>query len=213
MVNIALVDDHVVVAQGFKHLIELNSNYKVDAIFTSSEQAVSEYPNYDLNVMVVDIALEQKSGIELIHLLKQNSPNIKTIALSMYDREPYISEALKAGANGYISKRAAPDDIVNAINAALSGETYLSEDVKVHFQKKQEKVSSEVLTDREAAVLRLLTQGLQTKEIAYQLDMAEKTAHSHKYKIYSKLGTRDQKKILQYALLRGYVSVDEILQE
>ena len=213
MVNIALVDDHVVVAQGFKHLIELNSNYKVDAIFTSSEQAVSEYPNYDLNVMVVDIALEQKSGIELIHLLKQNSPNIKTIALSMYDREPYISEALKAGANGYISKRAAPDDIVNAINAALSGETYLSEDVKVHFQKKQEKLSSEVLTDREAAVLRLLTQGLQTKEIAYQLDMAEKTAHSHKYKIYSKLGTRDQKKILQYALLRGYVSVDEILQE
>lgn len=164
-------------------------------------------------MLVVDIALLDKSGIELIKALKTKSPDVKCIALSMYDKEPYITEAITAGAYAYVSKRSAPDQIVKAIQAAFDEEFFISDDVKENYQRIADEGIERTLSEREIEILRLLAQGLETKEIAYKLDIADKTAHAHKANIFMKLGLRSRKGILQYALLKSLITVDDILND
>lgn len=213
LTKIAVVDDHLIVAEGFKQFIELSGTYEVVRLFDCPNKALSELSNMSIDVIIVDIALKDASGIELMDTLTQYYPSLKIIALSMYDREPYISEALKAGASAYVSKRAASNQILKALSTVLKGDIYISDDVKANYEHVKQTGGDTDLTEREIEVLRLLAQGFETKEVAYKLDMAEKTAHSHKAKIYLKLGVRTRKKMLQYALLKNYISVDDILQD
>lgn len=213
MLKVGLVDDHIAVAEGFKRLIELDEEIQVSAIFDQYETAIKDCPDSGVDVLVVDIALRNKSGIELIRSLKCSDPDIKCIALSMYDKEPYITEAIKAGAYAYVSKRSAPDQIVKAIHAAHKEEFFISNDVKDNYQRIADEGGERTLSEREIEILRLLAQGLETKEIAYKLDIATKTAHAHKANIFMKLALRTRKEVLQFALLKNYITVDDILND
>jgi two-component system uhpT operon response regulator UhpA len=213
MIQIGLVDDHLAVVEGFKRLIEINEEFNVAHIFSSYDGALYSAELDTLNVLIVDIALEDQSGIALIKEVKQRYPNLHCVTLSMYDKEPYISEAIKAGAYAYVSKRAGAEDIEAAIYSAFNEEFYLSPDVKANYQCTSNSAAEKELSERELEILKLLAQGYETKEVAYKLNIADKTAHAHKANIYLKLGLRTRKQVMQYALVHHHIHLNDILQQ
>ena len=210
MIKVGIVDDHAVVAQGFKLLIELESDLEVVAEYRTYAQAVEALPSKKLDVLIVDILLPDISGIELIKQVTSFSPQTRLIALSMYDSEPYISEAINSGALAYLSKRIAPDEIVKAIRCVLRDDTYFSSDVKANMRTKADDLKSNQLTEREQQVFKLLAKGLTIKETAYQLEMQPKTAHVHKANLYSKLGVNTQQELLKVALVKNAITIEEL---
>ena len=133
VIKIAIVDDHAIVSDGFKQLIDIEEDLTVVAVFRSYSEAVTKLPYTEVDMIIVDILLPDTSGIVLMNHISKHHPNINIIALSMYDKEPYISEALRSGAKAYLSKRIAPDEIIVAIRAVLNNKSYFSEDVKANM--------------------------------------------------------------------------------
>jgi len=210
----ALVDDHKMVREGFKHLLELTPEYHVifeaDCYQTASE-ALSYCANID--IIIIDISLPDKNGIELLKHCSEHYPHIKSIIVSMYDHNPYVSNALDAGAWGYVSKRAASDELINAINAVIKGETFLSHDVlkKLHISHTNDNKSALAeLTQRELDVFPLLAKGFNAKQIAQHLDIMPKTAHVHRANILKKLAIKNQFDLLKLAVSSGIITYEEL---
>ncbi|WP_448567352.1 response regulator [Thalassotalea ganghwensis] len=207
MIKVGIVDDHAIVAQGFKLLIELQKDLSVVAEYCSFNDALQQLPHQQLDVLIVDVLLPDVSGIELMKHVTAHYPDTRIIALSMYDNEPYISEAIASGALAYMSKRIAPDEIVKSIRCVLNNVSYFSDDVKANMRTQSD---STQLTDREQQVFKLLAKGLTIKETAYQLEMQPKTAHVHKANIYSKLGVNTHQELLKLALVKNVLTVEEL---
>jgi len=210
MIQVGIVDDHAIVVQGFKLLIELQDDLTVIAEYSTYNEAIQNLPKQKLDVLIVDILLPDVSGIELIKQVKTHYPEIRIIALSMYDSEPYISEAVANGALAYLSKRIAPDEIVKGIRCVLKNESHFSSDVKANMRKQADDVSSTPLTEREQQVFKLLAKGHSIKETAFQLDMRPKTAHVHKANLFSKLGINSQQELLKLALVKNVITVEDL---
>jgi len=210
MIQVGIVDDHAIVVQGFKLLIELQDDLTVVAEYSTYNDAIQNLPKQRLDVLIVDILLPDVSGIELIKQIKTHYPETRIIALSMYDSEPYISEAIANGALAYLSKRIAPDEIVKGIRCVLKNEPYFSSDVKANMRKKTDDENKEPLTNREQQVFKLLAKGLSIKETAFQLDMQPKTAHVHKANLFNKLGINNQQELLKLALVKNVITVEDL---
>jgi two-component system uhpT operon response regulator UhpA len=210
----ALVDDHQLVRDGFKRLIETHEKWQVVAEADSYIAGVDILENTSLDVVIIDISLPDRNGIELVKLCKEMYPYLKTIIVSMYDDNPYVANALEAGVKGYISKRSAGDELLNGIDIVLAGNTYLSQDVLnklqlAHSEKQVTKLKE--LTEREAQVLPLLAKGLNAKQIAQHLNIMPKTAHVHRANIYKKLVLNNSYDLLKVAISAGLISLDELV--
>jgi len=210
----ALVDDHQMVREGFKHLLELTPEYQVmfeADCFQVAVDALDYCANID--IIIIDISLPDKNGIELLKHCSTKYPQIKSIIVSMYDHNPYVSNALDAGAWGYVSKRAASDELIIAISAVVKGETYLSNDVlkKLHISHTPDKQSAlKELTQRELDVFPLLAKGFNAKQIAQFLDIMPKTAHVHRANILKKLTIENQFDLLKLAVSTGIITYEEL---
>jgi len=184
--KVFIVDDHPIVRQGLMQLINQESDFNVcgDAGDISSAKSSIEKARPD--IVIIDIALGQASGIRLIEELVHQHPGIKIIALSMHDESVYGERCLKAGARGYIMKQEEPENVIAALKKVIDGEVYISENLREMFlnkfiNKKYQTHGSSLssLSNRELEVFQLFGQGLKTQQIADELHLSVKTVETH----------------------------------
>jgi two-component system uhpT operon response regulator UhpA len=207
MPRIVLVDDHAIVREGFKRLIELESDLDVVAEARNADEAVDAVTQHRPDLVAVDLSLPDGSGLPLIEHLKSISPDMKIVVLSMHDGEPYVSEALRRGAHGYVTKGVAPEELVVAVRAVLSGEQYLSSDLR---ERRSGRSSVDLdpfnrLTAREREVFLLLAAGRAPKQVAAELGIGQKTIYIHRAAVMNKLNAGSELDLYRMAQERGLI--------
>lgn len=205
LITVLLVDDHAVVREGYRRLLERDPRIQVVGEAGSSAQAYEQALALEPDVIVMDIALPGVSGIEAMRRILAHRPQQRVLMFSMYDDMIFPSRALQAGAHGYVSKASAPEVLVDAISAVARGERYLSPDVQkvMAGAAQQTKSAVETLTAREFEVLRLLARGDTVKRIGEKLGLSEKTVANHQSAIREKLGARNGVQLARVATELG----------
>jgi two-component system, NarL family, response regulator NreC len=214
-VTILLADDHPIVRQGLKHLLEIESNLKVIGEASSGLQAVQLTEKLRPIVLIVDIMMPELNGLEVLKQVKQRSPATYCIVLSMQSADVYVVEALKAGALGYVLKETGPSELVQAVQQVIQGQRYLSPriserliDVLIETNHKPSSDPYQTLTNREREVLQMAAEGLSSSEIARRLSISPRTAELHRGRMMHKLGLRNQTDLIRYAFKRGILTLD-----
>ena len=209
--RILLVDDHKIVRDGLKALLESRPGMKVVAEAENGHQAIELLRQVDVDVVIMDVAMPVLNGVEATRRMLAENDSVKVIALSMHSDRRFVAEMLKAGAAGYLLKDCTFDELVQAIDTVLSGATYLSPriaDVVVqHYVRGQQEPQTpsaySLLTPREREVLQLLAEGRTTKEIALHLGVSPKTVETHRRQIMNKLNVHSVAELTKYAIREG----------
>jgi two-component system, NarL family, invasion response regulator UvrY len=192
--TVLLVDDHAIVREGYRRLLQEEPSIRVVGEAGNAAQACERARALVPDVVVMDIALPGTSGIEATRRMLKDQPRLRILMFSMYDDAIYASRALDAGALGYLSKASAPEVLVRAIYAVARGERYVSADVAANLVRlvaQPGRSEIDALTPREFEVLRLLAQGETVRSIGARLGLSEKTVANHQSAIREKLGARN----------------------
>lgn len=202
-----LIEDHPVVRLGLANLIDDEPDLHVCGGAETAVEAMEQIPRLRPDIVVVDIALGQTSGLDLIKQIHDEHATLPVLALSMHDEALYGERALRAGAKGYIMKKEAMDQVMTAIRRVLAGEIYISEKmasrmVSKFIDRKSTKSSSplETLTDREFEVFDLISQGIGPTEIAQRLSLSVKTIETHREHVKEKLQLKSAMELTRFAL-------------
>lgn len=209
MIKIAIIDDHKLVSAGFTHLIELEDNLTV-ALSCQSVSEALEQLNNSIDVAIIDISMPEKNGIELAKYLQTHLPSIKKIIVSMYTDVYYIKAAKENGVLAYLSKKSAPDQLIDAIQAVSSSNKYYSQELLELLDKTPEQILEKPLTKREHDILKILAKGLSPKQVANELDIMPKTVLAHRYNLFNKFNVNNQFDLLQKALKFGLLTSADI---
>jgi len=214
-VAVLLADDHPIVRQGLRHLLEAEPDVKIVGEASDGLQAVQLAEKFRPNVLIVDIMMPGLNGLEVVRQVKERSPATCSIVLSMQSADVYVVEALKAGALGYVLKETGPSELVNAVQQVLQGQRYLSPRLSERlidaFIQTADEGSSDpyhTLTNREREVLQMASEGLTTSEIAKRLSISPRTAELHRGKMMTKLRLHNQTDLIRYALKRSILPLD-----
>lgn len=205
-IKILLVDDHAIVREGYRRLLESEPRISIVGEASDALQACQSARTLHPDVVIMDIALPGISGIEATRRLLKEQPRVRVLIFSMYDDAIYASRALEAGALGYLSKVSAPEVLVKAIYAVSRGESFLSSDVAANIGRSAAQSSrSEVdaLTARQLEILRLLVQGETIKSISATLGLSEKTVANQQWAIRAKLGAENSAQLARLAAKIG----------
>jgi two-component system, NarL family, response regulator NreC len=208
--RILLADDHVTVRQGLKLLIDAEHDLKVIAEASDGQEAVQKARELNPDVVVMDISMPGVNGLAATRMLKKIQPDAVIVTLTRHGDEAYLQELLRAGVSGYVLKRSAPTELLHAIRAAAAGGQYLDTTLTARVtaglvKDARAKVPATALTEREAAVLRLIASGYSNKEIAAQLSLSVKTVEAHKANAMRKLDLTGRIDIVKYAILQGWL--------
>ena len=210
--RILLADDHALVRRGLRLILEREPDLEVVAEAGDGEEAIARAAAVETDLAILDVAMPRLTGIQAAERLSEAQPEVKILILSMHDNEQYLFEALRAGASGYVLKSVADRDLVEACRATMRGESFLYPDavsalVRDHLEraKRGEDVGDDPLSPRESQVLKLVAEGMSTREIAESLVISEKTVERHRANILEKLGLRDRVDLTRYAIRRGLV--------
>ncbi|MFH0975963.1 MAG: response regulator transcription factor [Spirochaetota bacterium] len=206
--KIVIIDDHPVVRQGLKLIIEDEEDLSVCAETGNANEAIRIIGELKPDLLLVDLQLESNaSGLDLIKSVQQRYPSIPALVVSMHDDFLYAERAISAGAKGYIMKSEAEDHIISAIHDVLAGKLYLRNETSLNIVSKVLHRSSEPLepsierlTDREFEVFQLLGNGLGTQKIAKKLNLSINTIETHRRNIKLKLKLKDSDELVQYAI-------------
>ncbi|MCQ3937662.1 MAG: DNA-binding response regulator [Chloroflexi bacterium] len=212
-IRLLLVDDHAVVRSGLKMLISGQKDMEIVGEAGSAAEALTETERVRPDVILMDIGLPDKTGIEATRVIKAKFPEVSVVALTIHEDEEYFFQMLNAGASGYVPKRAAPEELITAINAAAKGEVYLYPSlakllVRDFFNAErtaEEKVSLDGLTEREREVLTQLAEGASNDEIAAALVISPKTVERHRENIMRKLSLHSRSELVRYAIRKGII--------
>lgn len=212
-IRLLLVDDHEVVRTGLRMLLEGQSNMLIVGEASTGGQALTLAEELAPQVVVMDITLPDISGIEVTRMLRNKFPEMAIVALTIHEDEQYFYEMLKAGASGYVPKRAAPEDLISAIEAASAGEVYLYPSlakslVSDYLSREGEEADKSTvgeLTEREHEVLALLADGLTNEEIADKLVISKHTVARHRENLMRKLNLHNRSELVKYAIHRGII--------
>jgi DNA-binding NarL/FixJ family response regulator len=205
--RILLADDHTIVRQGLRAILE-REGYEVVAEASDGREAISFAEKLRPDVAVLDISMPLLNGIDAAREVTKISPRTKTVLLTMYTEDHYVLESLRAGVTGYVLKMRAALALVQAIQAVMKGEIYLSPGISravVQAFLSKTDIPEDPLTTREREVLQLVAEGKTTKEIAAQLGISAKTADSHRTNIMEKLDIHDTAGLVRYAIKRGII--------
>ena len=208
----ALIDDHQMVREGFKALIEEEDpDWQVSFEASSYSECLQNLGDIDIDCFVIDISLPDRNGLEISQLIGKKLPSAKRIILSMYEEKSYIQRALDLGVDAYLSKRDAAEELITAIHSIFKNQLFLSPSINTHFLKPQKTDSVlNKLTPRELEVFKLLAQGFNAKQVSQVIDIMPKTAHVHRASIMSKLNLTSQIQITKLALEQGVILIDDI---
>jgi DNA-binding NarL/FixJ family response regulator len=212
-VGILIADDHPVVRNGLKLLLDREPDLKVVAEAENGADAVDRCLAGDIDLAILDLAMPRFTGLQAARELSRRRPALRTLILSMYDKEQYFFEAIAAGASGYVVKRAADKDIVEACRAAMRGETFLYPSaLSALLRERLERFRSgdgperaTTLTPRETEIAKLVAEGNSSQEIAELLVISVKTVERHRANILAKLQIRDRVDLTRYAIRQGLV--------
>jgi DNA-binding NarL/FixJ family response regulator len=207
MIRVVIADDHTIVREGLKQLLTAAGDLEVVAEAVDGHQVLDCARKVDFDVLVLDMSMPGKSGMELIRQLKAEAPRIRIVVLTMHHENQYAVRAIKAGASGYVTKDSASAQLVQALRKVATGGAFISAEVAEQLARQAQGVAAaaphEMLSDREFQVLRLLTAGISLTEIGEQLHLSVKTISTHKARIMDKLGVSNQAELIRYALAHG----------
>jgi DNA-binding NarL/FixJ family response regulator len=209
MLHILVADDHGIVRSGLKMLIDRQDGMRVVAEAGDGVEAVERTLREHPDVAILDVAMPRMTGIQAAREIKAHSPQTHVVLLSMHEEEGYLFDAFKAGASGYVLKRAADEELVEAVRRVAAGGSFLSassqgEVVKAWLDDGQEGPKDQ-LTPRELDVVKLIAEAYTNKQIAEILKVSEKTVESHRGNVLAKLGMRDRVELVRYAIRRGLI--------
>ena len=210
-IRILIADDHEIVAEGLKSLVEAEPGMEVIGIVPDGREAVKHARDSKPDVVVMDMSMPELNGADATRAILQNDPSCRVIVLSMYAEREYVRRALKAGALGYVVKRSAAKEMVDAIRAVHAGQRYLSPrvaDVVIEAGADDKDDLLAKLSMREREVLQLLAEGNTGAEIAQRLSLSQKTVETYRARLVEKLGIRDLPGLVRFAIQRGIVTLD-----
>jgi len=215
-IEIVIADDHAIVRQGLRKLLEEEDYLKITGEAVDGRDAIRKVQKLKPDVIIMDIAMPVLNGIEATRQIKHFSPEeTKVIILSMHDHTRYIRELLSIGVSGYLLKNSVSNDIIKAILSAVKGEIYLSpsisskvvEDYVGMNQKTSQEELYDTLTNREREVFQMMVEGYSTKKIAGILCLSPSTIKSHRSNIMEKLKMDNISKLIQYAIRLGIIDI------
>lgn len=224
-IKVLIVDDHAILREGIRSLLGAAGDIVVVGEAEDGQEAVEKVGALRPDVVLMDVAMPRMNGIEATRAIKAAHPDLPILILSMHDAEEYILPILKAGASGYVLKRAAAQELVSALRAAVAGQTVLHPDVARRVMASLGKPAAgpaaapegeaagehpalSPLTDREREVLTLIAQGLTNQEIAGRLYISIKTVQAHRANIMEKLDLHDAVELTKFAIRTGLVKLE-----
>jgi two-component system response regulator NreC len=213
-IRLLLVDDHAVVRSGLRMLVEAESDFEIVGEAGSASEALNLVCQVTPDVILMDIGLPDISGIDATRQIKRVCPTAAVVALTIHEDEEYFFKMLEAGANGYVPKRAAPEELLTAIRAAAKNEVYIYPSlakllVRDYLSQEQPAASQDsldTLTSREQEVLAYLADGASNSEIGEILSISPKTVARHRENIMQKLNLHSRTELVKYAIRKGIIS-------
>ncbi len=216
MTTVVLVDDHNVVRQGIKALLEAEPDIKVTGEAGTGVDAAQMVQQLRPDVLIVDLMLSDMSGLAVIRQAKKKSPKTAGIILSMYGNDCYVVEALQAGVKAYVLKDSSPEELLRAVREAAAGNRYLAPPIsdraiEAYLVRSEESKLDpyDMLSTREREVLHLAAQGLTSTETANKLCISPRTVEVHRARVMQKLGLHNRTELIHYAIRRGILPKDD----
>ena len=214
-IRVLVVDDHKIMREGLRSLLEKQPDIEVVAEAESAREALRLVQELTPDIVIIDVVMPSLNGIEATRRILSKVPAVKVIALSMYADKRFVMEMLRAGASGYLLKDCAFEELDEAIRTVTQDRTYITPRivdiiVKDYFSQVEKPSSSAVsaLTSRQYEVLQLLAEGKTTREIAHQMSLSVKTIESHRQQIINKLNIKSIAGLTKYAIREGLISSD-----
>lgn len=212
-IKVLVADDHAIVREGVRMILAKEKDIDVIGEAEDGRQALQLVGTSKPDVVVMDISMPGMGGIEATQKVKEQHPKVAVLALTMHEDESYVFQLLRAGASGYVLKRAAAQDLVQAVRAAAKGEAFLYpsvarkvvEDYLKRVEAGEERERYDGLTGREKEILTHIAQGLSNQQIADKLFISIKTVQTHRAHILEKLGLHDRTELVRYAIRKGLI--------
>lgn len=204
MINVLIADDHSVVREGLKQIITGNADMSVTGEASSGDEALEKIRKNRYSVVILDIAMPGKNGLDTMKEMKIEQPELPVLVLSMYPEDQYAVRFFRAGASGYLTKKSAPEELVSAIRTIACGRKYISpmlaETLAGQLNIRSEKPLHETLSDREFQVLCLIASGKTVGDIAEELFLSVKTVSTYRSRVLEKLHLKNTPEIITYAI-------------
>ena len=214
MINILLVDDHELVRTGIRRIIDDVRGMKVIGEAESGEEAVKWCRSNNPDVVLMDINMPGIGGLDAMHRILRSNEDIKIIMLTMHTENPFPSKVMQAGAAGYLSKCAGPDEVLNAIRCVNSGQRYLAPEIAQQMALSQISPATEdpfaVLSERELQIMMMITKGQRVVDISEQLSLSSKTINSYRYRLFDKLGVNGDVELTHLAIRFGMLDANTL---
>ncbi|PTN13139.1 response regulator [Nitrosomonas aestuarii] len=204
MIHVMIADDHAIVRQGLKQILNETEDIRVTGEAETGFQAIKIVRHHDFDVMLLDISLPDRNGIEVLKQIKKDKPNLAVLVLSMHNEHEFAIRALKAGAAGYLNKQSAPAQLVIAIRQVASGDKYVSPAVAQELANSINSDSDQplytILSDREFQTLCLIASGKTLSDISAELFLSPKTVSVYRARILEKLKLNNNSELIRYAI-------------
>jgi DNA-binding NarL/FixJ family response regulator len=214
-IRVLLVDDHQLMREGLRKILENASGIDVVGEADDGRTALAAVAQFHPEVVVMDVAMKDMNGIDATQRLRKDHPEVKVVALSTHADKRYVQNMIRAGATSYVLKESASEDLLRAVRAAARGEHYLSPKITgclleswTVAQGSDSSTAYELLAPREREVLRLLSEGKSSKEIAAKLELSIKTVETHRRNITQKVGLHSVAELTKYAVREGLTTLE-----
>jgi two-component system invasion response regulator UvrY len=209
MVKILIADDHTIVREGLKQILRQTQDVVVADEAASGEEVIQRVSHHDYDLVLLDISLPGRSGLDILKQVKSMRPQLPVLVLSMHPEEQYAIRSIRAGASGYLTKESASEELIDAIRKVAKGRRYITASLaeKLAFQMEANGKATlhEALSDREYQVLCMIASGKTAGEIALALSLSVKTISTHRTRILKKMGMQNNAQLTHYAIKQNLV--------
>lgn len=209
MIKILIADDHAIVREGLKQIVQETSDMVVAGEAVDGSEVLEQIRKYDYDIVVLDISMPGLNGLDILKQMKRESPKLPTLILSMHPEEQYAIRALRAGASGYLTKESVPDQMISAIRKIVGGGKYISptlgEKLASYLETDIEKPPHETLSDREYQIMLMIARGKRLVDIGEELFLSHKTISTYRSRILEKMKMKSNSELIHYAIKNGLV--------
>ena len=209
MIRLVLADDHAILREGLKQILLTQGDIQIVAEAADGHEVLKRVRELDFDVLVLDMSMPGKSGVELIKQVKSEKPKLRILVLTMHEEHQYAVRAIRSGASGYLTKEGASAQLVSAIRKVAGGGAYISaevaEQLALNAMPGAQAAPHETLSDREFQVFRLIAEGKSVSDIAERLSLSVKTVSTHKANLMQKMGMATSGELIRYALAHHLV--------
>ena len=215
-IRVLIAEDHVLVREGLRTLLEAQPDMKVVGEAINGEEAVRKTKEVKPDIILMDITMPGMNGLEATYQIRQDNPDVKILVLTMHEGNEYFFKILEAGASGYFVKGGSSSELISALQAVWRGDVFLYptmakkllSDYLHRVSSGQDKESYDGLTNREREILKFIAEGDSNQEIAERLVLSPSTVQTHRANIMAKLGLHSRTELVKYAIRRGFITLD-----